>query len=141
MGHVRYDFLPYFLRIYRPGQSLRRATTKGTLGQRKIRMHQEVDGSSSSGTAPHDQENSNIFENGSQYPSNVVVLRCTPLLQSWMTTIRDSRTDGHTFHKAVEQVSRMILFEGISFNKPSTFFQLQAWQYQRLANSHNRTQR
>lgn len=104
-------------------------------------MHQEVDGSSSSGTAPHDQENSNIFENGSQYPSNVVVLRCTPLLQSWMTTIRDSRTDGHTFHKAVEQVSRMILFEGISFNKPSTFFQLQVWQHQRLANSHNRTQR
>lgn len=77
-------------------------------------MHQEVDGSSSSGTAPHDQENSNIFENGSQYPSNVVVLRCTPLLQSWMTTIRDSRTDGHTFHKAVEQVSRMILFEALN---------------------------
>lgn len=82
-------------------------------------MHQEGQGSSSTGTIAGDQkddiESSPIFENGNQHPSNVIVLRCTPVLQSWMTTIRDSRTDGAIFHRTVEQVSRMLLYEGRLF--------------------------
>lgn len=45
--------------------------------------------------------------------NNVTVLRDTQQLRCWMTTIRDATTQGPVFVRAVEQVSRVLMYEGI----------------------------
>ncbi|KAL2004563.1 hypothetical protein VTN00DRAFT_3448 [Thermoascus crustaceus] len=59
---------------------------------------------------------SNDTPNGSAKltSSNVTVLRDTQQLRCWMTTIRDATTQGPVFVRAVEQVSRVLMYEALN---------------------------
>lgn len=61
-------------------------------------------------TAPHSNDTTN---GNAKSPSTKVTVLCdTPQLRCWMTTIRDARTQGPEFARAVGQVSRMLMYEG-----------------------------
>ncbi|KAL2222471.1 putative uracil phosphoribosyltransferase [Thermoascus aurantiacus ATCC 26904] len=63
-------------------------------------------------TAPHSNDTTN--GNAKSPSTKVTVLRDTPQLRCWMTTIRDARTQGPEFARAVGQVSRMLMYEALN---------------------------